>query len=65
MKAGYMTLHPRGINHGPHPKAMAHQNTKTRTDEIAVMIDTVKPLKVSIFAREQENADYWKSWMKK
>jgi len=63
MSAGSMTLHPRGINHGPHPKAMKGQGKKTRTDEIAVMVDTVKPLKVSKFARELEVEDYWKSWM--
>jgi homogentisate 1,2-dioxygenase len=64
MEKGYITLHPRGINHGPHPKAIANQNAKKRTDEIAVMIDTVKPLKVSKFARELELNDYWKSWKK-
>lgn len=62
MSAGSMTLHPRGINHGPHPKALAGQNKKTRTDEIAVMIDTAASLKVSNFARELEVAEYWKSW---
>ncbi len=63
MSAGSVTLHPRGINHGPHPKALKAQNKKTRTDEIAVMVDTIKPLKVSTFARELEVTDYWKSWM--
>lgn len=63
MSAGAITLHPRGINHGPHPKAMEGQNKKTRTDEIAVMIDTVKPLKVTSAARDLEVKDYWKSWI--
>lgn len=65
MGKGYMTMHPRGIDHGPHPKALANQHAKKRTDEIAVMIDTIKPLKVSKFAREIELKDYWKSWMSK
>lgn len=63
MSAGCLTLHPRGINHGPHPKALAGQHNKKRTDEVAVMVDTVHPLKVSRFARELEIQDYWKSWM--
>ncbi len=65
MEKGCISLHPRGINHGPHPKALASQNKKTRTDEIAVMVDTIKPLRVSRFAKSLENADYWKSWMSK
>jgi homogentisate 1,2-dioxygenase len=63
MGAGFMTLHPRGINHGPHPKALANQGSKKRTDEVAVMVDTVKPLKVTSFARGLELGDYWKSWI--
>jgi len=64
MDVAYMTLHPRGINHGPHPKAIANQHRMTRTNEIAVMIDTEKSLKVSKFARQLENKDYWESWKK-
>jgi homogentisate 1,2-dioxygenase len=62
MKAGYMTMHPRGINHGPHPKALQNQGSKKRTDEVAVMVDTIHPLKISKFASELEILDYWKSW---
>lgn len=65
MKKGYITMHPRGINHGPHPKAIEGHNAKKRTDEIAVMVDSVKPLKVTALARDLEIKDYWKSWMKK
>lgn len=64
MDAGYMTLHPRGINHGPHPKAMENQNKMKRTSEVAVMIDTIKPLQVSEEASSLEVRDYWKSWKK-
>jgi len=39
IKPGYATLHPRGIHHGPHPKALANQGKKTHTDEYAVMLD--------------------------
>jgi homogentisate 1,2-dioxygenase len=63
MEAGAVTLHPRGINHGPHPKALRSQVKKERTDEVAVMVDTVKPLFVSQEAASVEIGDYWKSWM--
>lgn len=63
MSAGSITLHPRGINHGPHPKAINAQEKKNRTDEIAVMLDTIHPLKVSAAARDLEVVDYWKSWI--
>lgn len=62
MGKGSITLHPRGVNHGPHPKALLNQHKKSRTDEVAVMIDTLKPLKTSSFARSLEISDYWKSW---
>jgi homogentisate 1,2-dioxygenase len=65
MGRGFITLHPRGVNHGPHPKALANQHSKTRTDEIAVMVDTLHPLKVSTFAAGLENKNYWKSWIPK
>ena len=38
------TLHPRGIPHGPHPGTIVASRPMTRTDELAVMLDTVKPL---------------------
>jgi len=62
MGQAYITMHPRGINHGPHPKALKNQQSMKRTNEIAVMIDTKKPLKVSSFARTLELPDYWASW---
>ncbi len=62
MGTGYITMHPRGINHGPHPKALSSQGKKTRTDETAVMIDTIKPLRISKWMSEMEMKDYWKSW---
>jgi homogentisate 1,2-dioxygenase len=32
------------------------------TDELAVMVDTFKPLRIAKTAREVEDPDYWKSW---
>lgn len=63
--AGALTFHPQGIHHGPHPKAFEKGNDKTHTDEFAVMVDTRYPLKSSPWFKENENKDYWKSWMVK
>jgi len=65
IKPGMATLHPRGIHHGPHPKALANQAKKTFTDECAVMLDGLNPIQVLPAGREVEWDDYWKSWMEK
>jgi homogentisate 1,2-dioxygenase len=62
IKAGMATLHPRGIHHGPHPKALANQHQKTHTDEYAVMLDGLNPINVLPAGEKAEWADYWKSW---
>lgn len=59
---GMVTLHPQGIHHGPQPGAEARAAQATRTEEVAVMIDTKRPLRASEAAGEIENVDYWKSW---
>jgi homogentisate 1,2-dioxygenase len=63
VKAGYATLHPRGIHHGPHPKALANQKKRTVTDESAVMLDGLNPIHVLPAGEQVEWHDYWKSWM--
>ena len=60
---GMATLHPRGIHHGPHPKALANQGKKTQTDEYAVMLDGLNPIHVLAAGEQVENKDYWASWM--
>ena len=62
IKAGMATLHPRGIHHGPHPKALANQKAKTHTDESAVMLDGLNPIRVLAAGERCEWKDYWKSW---
>ena len=44
--AGYMTFHPSGITHGPHPKAQQKmfEQDHAHTNEIAVMLDARDPL---------------------
>jgi homogentisate 1,2-dioxygenase len=62
IKPGMVTMHPQGIHHGPHPKAMENSWNKTETEEVAVMIDTINPLEVTAEATQVEWADYWRSW---
>ena len=61
--AGAITFHPQGIHHGPHPNAFKNADGKTYTDEYAMMVDTRYPLNMTSFFIENENKDYWKSWM--
>ena len=62
IRPGWATLHPRGIHHGPHPKALANQKRKTHTDEYAVMLDGLNPINVLPAGEAVEWKDYWKSW---
>ncbi len=58
-----VTLHPRGIPHGPHPGTIAASKTATRTDELAVMVDTVGPLALTRQALELDDPQYPFSWL--
>jgi homogentisate 1,2-dioxygenase len=60
--AGMLTFHPQGIHHGPQPGASARTAAATRTDEVAVMLDTRYPLHPSAAAAGAELADYADSW---
>lgn len=62
---GMCTLHPRGIHHGPHPKALKNQATKTHTDEYAVMLDGLNPINVLPDGEVAEWKEYWASWIDK
>lgn len=64
IKQGNLTLHPGGIPHGPHPGAMERSIGKTKTEELAVMVDTFRPLMVTEEALKIEDPDYYKSWVK-
>jgi homogentisate 1,2-dioxygenase len=63
IEKGQITLHPAGIPHGPHPGAYERSIGKKDTEELAVMIDTFKPLKITKQALELEDDTYWNSWM--
>ena len=63
IEQGHITLHPAGIPHGPHPGAMERSIGQKETQELAVMVDTFKPLKITQQALDIENPDYFKSWL--
>jgi homogentisate 1,2-dioxygenase len=60
---GHLTLHPGGIPHGPHPGAMERSIGKTKTDELAVMVDTFQPLMITEAALAIDDGKYFKSWV--
>lgn len=64
VEKGMISLHPAGIPHGPHPGAYERSIGQKETLELAVMVDTFKPLKITKQALEIENQDYYKSWLK-
>lgn len=63
IERGQLTLHPAGIPHGPHPGAIERSIGKVGTEELAVMIDPFRPVKITKAAMEMEVEDYYKSWM--
>jgi homogentisate 1,2-dioxygenase len=63
IEKGQITLHPSGIPHGPHPGAYERSIGKKETQELAVMVDTFKPLKLTKQALEMEDPSYSKSWI--
>lgn len=63
IERGQITLHPAGIPHGPHPGAYERSIGQKETEELAVMVDTFKPLKLTKQALELEVKDYYQSWL--
>lgn len=57
------TLHPSGLPHGPQPGATEASIGKTSTEELAVMVDTFRPLQVARGALEFEDDRYPTSWV--
>ena len=62
IEKGQITLHPAGIPHGPHPGAYERSIGQKSTEELAVMVDTFKPLKLTKQALGIEDDSYMKSW---
>ncbi|WP_372756345.1 homogentisate 1,2-dioxygenase [Mariniflexile sp.] len=63
VEAGHMSLHPAGIPHGPHPGATERSIGKTKTNELAVMVDTFKPLMITEEGMKIADEAYYKSWL--
>ena len=63
IKQGHITLHPKGIPHGPAPGAMERSIGQKETQELAVMIDTFRPLMVTEEAMKIDDGKYYKSWV--
>ena len=63
IERGMITLHPGGIPHGPHPGAYERSIGKKETLELAVMIDTFRPLQITKAAMGLDDGNYFQSWM--
>ncbi len=59
---GMITLHPAGIPHGPHPGAVEKSIGARETKELAVMVDTFRPLMITQQALALEDPGYIMSW---
>lgn len=59
---GSISLHPAGFIHGPQPGSVEAALGKPATDEMAVMIDTFRPLDLGQAAREAEDPEYAWTW---
>jgi homogentisate 1,2-dioxygenase len=58
-----LTIHPNGIPHGPHPGTYEGSIGKERTNELAVMVDTFRPLRLTAEAHNIEDKNYVYSWL--
>jgi homogentisate 1,2-dioxygenase len=63
IEQGHITLHPKGIPHGPAPGATERSIGQTETQELAVMVDTFRPLMVTKEAMGLDDGKYYKSWV--
>lgn len=63
IEQGHITLHPKGIPHGPAPGATERSIGEKETEELAVMVDTFRPLKVTKAAMGIDDGKYYKSWV--
>jgi homogentisate 1,2-dioxygenase len=61
---GSISVHPAGFTHGPQPGSVEAAVGKAGTEELAVMLDTFRPLHLGPAARKVEDAEYAWSWAK-
>jgi homogentisate 1,2-dioxygenase len=62
VEVGCLTLHPSGLPHGPQPGAVERSLGAKSTDELAVMWDTFRPLKLTPLWRDHDKPEYALSW---
>ncbi len=63
VERGQITLHPGGIPHGPHLGTVEKSIGAKETLELAVMVDTFRPLKMTEYAAGIEDGEYYRSWL--
>ncbi len=63
VERGMITLHPAGIPHGPHPGTVEKSIGALDTKELAVMVDTFHPLKMTNEVLGIEDDSYTYSWI--
>ncbi len=63
VERGMISLHPKGIPHGPHPGTVEKSIGAKETKELAVMIDPFHPLQLTEYAMAMEDKGYYKSWV--
>ena len=63
VERGMITLHPAGIPHGPHPGAVERSIGAKETGELAVMVDTFRPLSLTAAGAGIEDESYAFSWI--
>lgn len=63
IEAGYMTLHQKGVAHGPQPGRTEASIGKKETYEYGVMVDTFAPLKLTEHVQNCMSKDYNRSWL--
>lgn len=62
IEVGSVTLHPSGLPHGPQPGAVEASLGAKRTEELAVMVDTFRPLQLTKAALALDDEQYPYSW---
>ena len=62
IELGSISLHPSGFTHGPQPGSVEASIGKDATDELAVMVDTFRPLHLGPAAVDSEDDQYAWTW---
>ncbi len=63
IEVGSYTLHRRGVHHGPQPGALEASLGKESTSELAIMIETRKPLRLTSYTEKLDDPNYPFSWL--